>query len=180
MTHAREPSVRAVGIVSAAVGTMIAVALLWLIYVRDPAHPATHELAWLPGFDASCNALSATLLTAGFAAIRRRRIELHMRLMLAALASSALFLVGYVTHHAIHGDTKFAGVGTVRPIYFTVLITHIGLSAVVLPLILATLYFAATRRFATHKRLARVTLPVWLYVSVTGVLVYGLLRAYAP
>ena len=169
---------RTVALTSAALGATISTALLWLIYVRTPSAPAAEQLAWLPGFNAACNAVSAALLTAGFLAIRRRNVALHMRLMLGALASSALFLAGYVTHHAVHGDTIFHGTGMVRPVYFTILVSHICLSAVVLPFILSALYFALSGRFAVHKRVARVTLPIWLYVSVTGVLVYAFLRTY--
>src|ERR1700752_1712733 len=166
---------RTVALPSAALGATISAALLWLIYLRAPATPASEQLAWLPGFNAACNAVSASLLTAGFLAIRSRNVALHMRLMLGALASSALFLVGYVPHHAVHGDTIFHGTGAVRPISFAILISHIVLSAVVLPFILSTLYFALSGRFPIHRRVARLTLPMWLYVSVTGVLVYAFL-----
>jgi putative membrane protein len=171
-------STRTVALGSAALGSAISAALLWLIYLRDPSEPHSEQLAWLPGFNAACNATSAMLLVAGYRAIRRREVTVHMRFMLAALTSSALFLVGYVAHHALHGDTKFAGEGLVRPVYFAILISHIVLSAIVLPFILSTLYFALSGRFALHRRVARITLPVWLYVSVTGVLVYGFLRWY--
>jgi putative membrane protein len=169
---------RTVALTSAALGATISAGLLWLIYLRAPTAPADEQLAWLPGFNAACNAVSASLLTAGFFAIRRRNVAVHMRLMLGALASSALFLAGYVTHHAVHGDTVFHGTGTVRPVYFAILISHIVLSAVVLPFILSTAYFALSGRFPTHRRVARFTLPMWLYVSVTGVLVYAFLRVY--
>jgi putative membrane protein len=172
-------STRTVAATSATLGTAISAALLWLIYVRAPSASHTEQLAWLPGFNAACNAISAALLVGGYRAIRRGRIAVHMRLMLAALTSSALFLAGYVAHHALHGDTRFAGEGSIRAVYFALLVSHIVLSVVVLPLILSTLYFALSGRFAVHRRVARVTLPLWLYVSVTGVLVYAFLRAYA-
>jgi putative membrane protein len=98
--------------------------------------------------------------------------------MLSALGSSAMFFVGYVVYHSFHGDTKFAGAGGVRPVYFLVLITHIVLSAVVVPMILTSLYLALSGRLATHKRVARWTLPIWLYVSVTGVVIFVMLKAY--
>jgi len=164
--------------ISGGIGLVACAGLLWLIYGRGMEGPASARLQWLPAFNAFCNAMSAICLASGYGAIRRRRITAHRRRMLAALAFSTLFLVGYVTHHAVHGDTTFGGTGLLRPIYFTVLISHVALSAIALPLILSVLYFAATGRFATHKRFARLTLPLWLYVSVTGVAVFLFLRAY--
>jgi len=164
---------------SGCVGTVACAGLLWLIYGRALEGPTSESMPWLPAFNALCNAMSALCLVAGYGAIRERRVSTHMRWMLGAFAFSTLFLAGYVTHHAVHGDTKFAGAGLVRPIYFAVLVSHIGLSAVALPLILSVLYFAGSGRFATHKRFARVTLPLWLYVSVTGVAVFLFLRVYS-
>ena len=160
-------------------GLTISAALLWLIYGRSPGDGNETALAWLPGFNAACNGASALLLAMGYRAIRARRIEVHRRFMLGALTASAAFLAGYVLHHSMHGDTKFLGVGLVRPVYFTLLISHVVLSVVALPMILSTAYFALGSRFASHRRIARITLPLWLYVSVTGVLVYAFLRAYA-
>jgi putative membrane protein len=171
-------STRTVALTSAVLGAAISAVLLWLIYVRAPSGAHGEQLAWLPGFNAACNATSAALLLLGYRAIRRKEIAAHMRFMLAALTSSAFFLAGYIAHHALHGDTKFAGEGAVRTAYFILLISHILLSAVVLPFILSTLYFALSGRFSIHRRVARVTLPIWLYVSVTGVMVYGFLRLY--
>jgi putative membrane protein len=96
-------------------------------------------------------------------------------MMLSALTFSFLFLISYLTYHAFHGDTSFEGEGWLRTLYFFILISHILLSAVVLPLVLTTVYFAATGNFNQHPKIARVTLPLWLYVSVTGVLVYLML-----
>ena len=101
-----------------------------------------------------------------------------MKLMLAALLVASVFLASYVVYHHYHGDTRFEGQGPVRPIYFFVLVTHVLGSMVALPVVLATLFFAATRRFERHRRLARFTFPLWLYVSVTGVLVFLLLSRY--
>ena len=130
----------------------------------------------MPGVNATLNATSATLLLLGFAAIRNGRREVHKRLMVSAFAASAVFLVGYVLYHYAHGDTKYQGVGTIRMVYFTILITHVLLSIAMLPMILTTFYFASRERFSSHKRLARWTLPIWLYVSVTGVVIYFMLR----
>jgi putative membrane protein len=99
--------------------------------------------------------------------------------MLGAFASSTLFLVGYVVYHIYHGDSRFPGQGWIRPVYFTILISHIVLSAAALPLVLTTFYLALTRRLEAHKKAARITYPIWLYVSVTGVTIFFLLRAYS-
>lgn len=135
----------------------------------------------LPAVDAALNATSALLLTVGFVAIRRRRIGLHRACMVAAFTTSVAFLVCYLTYHAHVGTTRFSGEGWVRPVYFAILGTHTVLAAAVAPLAVVTLTLAARARFARHARLARWTLPVWLYVSVTGVAVYVLLyRIYTP
>jgi putative membrane protein len=178
MTNETQTSALPVFAGAAVAGAAISGALLWLIYIRTPYAPAGTHLEWLPGFNAACNALSAACLAAGYAAIRRRRADLHLRFMLGALLLSTLFLCGYVTHHAVHGDTRFLGTGAVRPIYFAVLVSHIVLSVVALPLILSTLFFALRGRFAVHRRVARFAFPVWLYVSVTGVAVYSMLRIW--
>jgi uncharacterized membrane protein YozB (DUF420 family) len=132
----------------------------------------------LPAVNASLNALAAVLLMIGYALIRARRIEQHRRVMLAAFATSALFLACYLAYHAQVGSVRFTRQGYVRPIYFTVLITHVVLAAAVLPLALVTLSRGLGNRVDAHRRIARWTLPIWLYVSFTGVLVYVLL--YQP
>jgi putative membrane protein len=100
--------------------------------------------------------------------------------MVGALVASALFLVCYLVYHYVHGDTKFTGVGAIRTVYFVILVSHILLSAVAFPLALSTVWFASRARFGTHRRIARVTFPLWLYVSVTGVLIFFLLRGSPP
>ena len=132
----------------------------------------------LPAVNASLNALSAVLLAIGFLLIRARRITLHRRVMLAAFITSSLFLVCYVVYHAQVGSVRFTRQGFVRPLYFTILVTHVTLAAVVLPLAIVTLSRGLQSRFDRHRAIARWTLPIWLYVSVTGVLVYVLL--YQP
>jgi putative membrane protein len=102
-----------------------------------------------------------------------------VRLMFAALVSSALFFVSYVVYHNFHGDTKFTGTGAVRPAYFFILISHILLSAVAVPLILSSFYLSLAGRLALHKRVSRITFPVWLYVSVTGVLIFAMLKLFS-
>jgi putative membrane protein len=147
----------------------------WLLLVREGGGVKA-DLSFMPGVNAALNATSATLLVLGLAAIRSGRREVHKRLMVSAFAASAVFLVGYILYHYAHGDTQYQGEGVIHTIYFTVLITHVLLSIIMLPMILGTLYLAARERFATHKRLARWTLPIWLYVSVTGVVIYFMLR----
>ena len=129
----------------------------------------------LPSINAGLNASSALLLAAGFIFIRRGRMSAHRLCMLSAFAVSTLFLVSYLVYHYQAGATPFPGRGWVRPIYFTVLVSHIALAAAVLPLALLTLRRALRAEFVRHRRLARLTFPVWMYVSVTGVLIYWML-----
>ena len=132
----------------------------------------------LPALNASLNAISGVLLIAGYLLIRARRIQEHRRCMLAAFTASSLFLVSYVVYHAQVGSVPFTRQGVVRPIYFTILVTHVTLAVVVLPMAIVTLSRGLKARFDRHRAIARWTLPIWLYVSVTGVLVYVLL--YKP
>jgi len=132
----------------------------------------------LPAVNASLNALSGVLLLVGYVLIRNRRIEQHRKFMLAAFAASSLFLVFYVIYHAQVGSVRFTRTGFVRPLYFTILITHVTLAAAVPPLAIVTLSRALAAKYNTHRRIARWTFPIWMYVSVTGVLVYVLL--YQP
>src|SRR5215471_3446946 len=123
----------------------------------------------LPAINASLNAISGVLLVIGYALMRARRIEQHRRVMLAAFVTSSLFLVCYLIYHAQVGSVRFVRQGFVRPLYFTILITHVTLAATVLPLAILTLSRGLKARYAQHRRLARWTFPIWLYVSVTGV-----------
>jgi uncharacterized membrane protein YozB (DUF420 family) len=132
----------------------------------------------LPAVNASLNALSGVLLLLGFTLIHRRRVELHRKVMIAAFATSSLFLICYVVYHAQVGSVPFPRQGFVRPLYFTILITHVILAATVPPLAIITLTRGLKGRYPQHRRIARWTFPIWLYVSVTGVLVYVLL--YQP
>jgi uncharacterized membrane protein YozB (DUF420 family) len=129
----------------------------------------------LPALNAGLNSLSTVLLLAGYRNIRRSNIAAHRLCMLAAFATSTLFLISYLTYHAQVGSVPFQGRGWIRPLYFTILVTHIILAAAILPLALVTLYRAWRERFDRHRRIARWTLPLWLYVSVTGVVIYGML-----
>ena len=131
--------------------------------------------AALPTVDAVLNATSAILLTIGWVLIRRGRWKQHRAFMIAAVCTSALFLVSYLTYHAHVGSKHFTGQGAIRTVYFTILLTHTVLAAVIVPMILVTLSRALSQRFDRHRAIARWTLPIWMYVSVTGVIVYLML-----
>jgi uncharacterized membrane protein YozB (DUF420 family) len=133
------------------------------------------EIADLPTVNASLNAIASVFLVCGYIMIRSRRIKAHRRCMLSALATSALFLVSYVTYHAFAGSMPFRGTGAIRIVYFAVLIPHIVLAAAILPLALVTTARGLRGDYTRHVRVARWTLPLWLYVSVTGVIVYLML-----
>jgi uncharacterized membrane protein YozB (DUF420 family) len=132
----------------------------------------------LPAVNATLNGISGVLLIAGYLLMRARRIELHRRVMIAAFVTSSLFLMCYIVYHANVGSVRFTRPGFVRPLYFTILITHVTLAATVPPLAIITLSRGLKARYPQHRRIARWTFPIWLYVSVTGVLVYVLL--YRP
>jgi putative membrane protein len=132
-------------------------------------------LAALPTLNAVLNGTSALLLATGYLAIRRRRVRLHRACMATAFGTSVLFLASYLTYHAQAGTTRFTGQGWIRPLYFTLLGTHTVLAALIPPLAVVTLALAVRGRFVSHARLARWTLPTWLYVSVTGVAIYLML-----
>ncbi|MBM3779839.1 MAG: DUF420 domain-containing protein [Acidimicrobiia bacterium] len=133
------------------------------------------EVTDLPAVNATLNALSAVLLVCGYVQIRRGARETHKRFMLAAMTTSALFLVSYVIYHANVGSRPFTGTGVVRGIYFAILITHVVLAAVILPLALVTTARGLRGQFDRHVRIARWTFPLWMYVSVTGVVIYLML-----
>jgi putative membrane protein len=132
----------------------------------------------LPAVNAALNALSGILLMVGYTLIRARRIQQHRKFMIAAFVASSLFLVSYVIYHAQVGSVRFTRHGFVRPLYFSILISHVTLAAFVLPMAILTLTRGLNGRYARHRAIARWTYPIWMYVSVTGVLVYVLL--YQP
>jgi putative membrane protein len=140
----------------------------------------------LPAVNGSLNGLSATLLGAGYVFIRRKNVTAHRNCMIAAFVSSALFLACYITYHSylgfvLHrGPTRFVNPAWFRPIYLTILLTHTFLAVAILPLVFMTLSRALKKRFALHRRIARWTWPLWMYVSVTGVLIYFLLYQIFP
>jgi putative membrane protein len=132
-------------------------------------------ILWLPAVNATLNAIAFVLLLCGYVMIKRGRWETHRRFMLSAFATSALFLISYVTYHANVGSRPFTGRGSIRYVYYAILITHVILAALILPMALITLNHALRSRFERHVPIARWTLPIWLYVSVTGVVVYLML-----
>jgi len=132
-------------------------------------------VADLPALNAALNTTSAVLLTIGWFHIKARRIRTHRRFMIAAFVTSALFLTSYVVYHAQVGSKPYPGTGVMRTIYFSILIPHVLLAAGVLPLAIVTLRRGLRRDDAQHRRIARITLPLWLFVSVTGVVVYAML-----
>src|SRR5437868_13763322 len=137
-------------------------------------------MRFLPTLNAMLNATSGILLTIGYVFIRRRNIQAHRACMIAALTSSSLFLISYLYYHYHAGATRFAGAGAARVIYFTILITHTILAVVIVPFVIITVTRALRRQFDRHRRIARWTLPMWLYVSITGVIVYLMLYHWFP
>jgi putative membrane protein len=148
--------------------------LFWLIYIH-PALAASTDYAFLPALNAVFNGLAATALLIGFTFIRARRIAAHRASMITAFAFSTFFLVGYILHHALHGDVRYPIHAEFRTFYLWLLASHIILAVVTLPLVLVTFFFSLTGRFPQHKKVARWTFPLWLYVSVTGVITYVML-----
>ncbi|MBO6536607.1 MAG: DUF420 domain-containing protein [Balneolaceae bacterium] len=152
--------------------------LFWLIYFKPPA---VTELPWiknLSALNATFNSLSTIFLLLGFNEIRKKQFDKHMNYMISAFITSALFLVSYIVYHTFVGDTKFMSEGIIRYVYFFILISHIVLSVFVVPLVLTTFYFSLSGQFVRHRKIARWTFPIWLYVSVTGVLVFIFLKVF--
>jgi len=137
-------------------------------------------IPYLPHLNACLNGTSALLLITGFKFIRSRNVIAHRACQIAALCVSLLFLASYLTYHYHHGATRFLGTGLVRPIYFTVLTSHTVLAIAIVPLVILTFYRAFRGDFSRHRRIARITLPLWLYVSITGVIVYLMLYQIYP
>src|SRR5215472_13940673 len=162
------------GILLISVGAIVF--LLWLIYIHPAIDESGERYAFLPGLNALLNGLSAAALTAGFIFIRARKINAHWRAMTTAFVFSTLFLVGYILHHALHGDVRYPVHAALRSVYLPLLASHIILATVALPLVLVTFFFSLSGRIPQHRKVARWTFPIWLYVSVTGVVTYVMLR----
>jgi putative membrane protein len=149
--------------------------LFWLIYVH-PAAASSTQYAFLPALNAILNGLSATALLIGFTFIRGRRIKAHRAAMMTAFVFSTLFLISYIAHHALHGDVRYPVHAALRSVYLPLLASHIILAIVALPMVLITFFFSLSGRIPQHRKIARWTFPLWLYVSVTGVITYVMLR----
>lgn len=139
-----------------------------------------YNTSFLPPIYATINGLTALILVGGYVAIRQKRVGLHHRLMTTAIVLSALFLVLYVIYHATNDSTSYGGDGPMRTVYFIVLISHILLSIAIVPLVLISFVRALSHRYDKHRRIARITLPIWLYVAISGVVVYLLISPYYP
>ena len=157
--------------------SLAALSFLSYILLIRKGGGGTSELRFLPAVNASLNATAAAFLCGGYEAIRRGAQRLHKYCMVSAFAASSLFLLCYVAYHYAHGDTTYPANGPLRTLYRLILGTHVLLSIFVVPMSLTALYFAARRTWAKHKKVTRVLLPIWLYVSVTGVLIFFMLRA---
>jgi putative membrane protein len=175
-TRGRVQSDRSLALVVSIASAVAVAALCWILYLHEPAGDA-RALAFMPAVNAAFNTLSATLIATGVAAIKTKRTELHRALMLSALASSTCFLVGYVAYHYVHGDTHYPEGAPLRSLYLAILASHVLLSIVALPMVLATAWLGLTSGHPRHRKIARFTYPIWLYVSVTGVVVFVMLRS---
>jgi putative membrane protein len=164
-------AVAAILVISAAASLF----LFWLIYIH-PAAAAGAQYAFLPAVNAVFNGLAATAILIGYTFIRARKIRQHRASMITAFIFSTLFLVGYIAHHALHGDVRYPVHAAFRTFYLWLLASHILLAVVALPLVLVTFFFSLSGRIPLHRKVARWTFPIWLYVSVTGVITYVMLR----
>ncbi len=150
----------------------VLVFLFWLIYFNEGAEATSAWVSELPKVNALLNSITTVFLIAGFLFIKKGKKQAHINSMLSATFTSGLFLISYIIYHHYQGDTPFLTQGILRPIYFFILISHIILSMAIVPLVFTTLYFAARSNFQKHKKIAKITFPIWIYVSITGVLIY--------
>jgi putative membrane protein len=155
----------------------IVVAILFTVKLKDFGINV-EPLSFLPPIYATTNGLTAIVLIAALVAIKNKKIQLHKKLMITAIALSVLFLVMYVAYHMTSDSTKYGGEGQMRLVYFVLLISHITLSIAVIPLVLVTYVRALAQQFDRHKKIARITFPIWLYVAITGVVVYLMISPY--
>jgi len=158
------------------ISLLIPVIVTALAFVKIPVEGI--NLKFFPKFHATLNSITTILLVAGLFFIKRKNIPLHKTCMMSAIFLSVVFLLSYVFYHAISEPTRYGGVGFIRYVYFFILLTHIFLAAVVLPFVLITVYRALIKQYGKHKKIAKWTLPVWLYVTVTGVVVYLMMAEY--
>jgi len=162
------------GLLAAIVPLLVAV----LYYFPETFRVPGAQVKFLPALNAGLNSLTAICLLIGYYFIRHKQVAQHRLMMSIAFLLGSLFLVSYVVYHSQVASTHFVGVGIIRYVYFLLLLTHISLAVVTVGLVLFTLYFALTQQFSKHRRIARWTFPVWLYVSVTGVIVYFMIAPY--
>ena len=169
-------------IILGGLGIVVPVLVAILFYFKGlfQIEGAAAHLYWLPALNAGLNSLTAVALLTGFYFIRRKNVLAHRASMLTAFGLGALFLVSYVVYHSQVASTHFGGAGAARAIYFFLLLTHISLAVVTVALVLFTLYFALTGQYTKHQAIAKWTFPVWLYVSITGVIVYFMIAPYYP
>jgi len=158
------------------VSLLIPAIITALVFVKIPVEGI--NLRFFPKFHAILNSITTVLLLSGFLFIKRKNITVHKTCMLSAIFFSVVFLLSYVFYHSISDPIRYGGEGVIRYVYFFVLLTHIFLAAVVLPFVLFTVYRALIRQFGKHKKIARWTLPLWLYVTITGVIVYLMMAPY--
>ena len=157
------------------VSTLVVLSVGFLLLGRQAEIHSGYDVSALPTLNAFLNGTSAVLLTIGYIFIRLKKVTAHKTCMVTAFGVSSLFLLSYLIHHYRVGSVPFGGTGFMRPVYFTLLVSHIVLAASIVPLVLITIYRAWSQQFEKHVRIARWTLPLWLYVSVTGVIVYWML-----
>ncbi|OFW08999.1 MAG: hypothetical protein A3H27_15955 [Acidobacteria bacterium RIFCSPLOWO2_02_FULL_59_13] len=157
------------------VSTLVVLSVGFLLLGRQTEIHRGYDVSALPTLNAFLNGTSAVLLTIGYIFIRLKKVTAHKTCMVTAFGVSSLFLLSYLIHHYRVGSVPFGGTGFMRPVYFTLLVSHIVLAACIVPLVLITIYRAWSQQFEKHMRIARWTLPLWLYVSVTGVIVYWML-----
>lgn len=174
-SNSRQPGTRPAVAAILAISAVATAFLFWLIYVH-PAAASSSRYAFLPALNALFNGLSATALLIGFTFIKARRVAAHRAAMMTAFGFSTLFLVSYILHHYLHGDVFYPAHAAWRALYLPLLASHIILAIVALPLVLVTFFFSLSGRIPQHRKVARWTFPLWLYVSITGVITYVMLR----
>ncbi|HKK38256.1 MAG TPA: DUF420 domain-containing protein [Cryomorphaceae bacterium] len=159
-------------IIVMSIAVPVVVAILFTVIIDG------YDTSFLPPVYATLNAFTALFLIAGVISIKNKKVQTHRKLMTSAIVLSALFLVLYVIYHSTSDSTPFGGEGWIRPLYFTLLISHILLSIVIIPLVLVTYVRALAERFDKHRKIARITFPIWLYVAISGVVVYLMISPY--
>ena len=152
--------------------------IVTILYYLPKDDAVIEEVMLLPKLNAFLNSITSLLLIGGFIAIKNKKIELHRKFMFTAIILSVLFLLSYVTYHSIAESTPFGGEGAIRSIYYFILLSHILLAIVIVPLVLVSFPRALSERFDKHRKIARITLPLWLYVTITGVIVYLMISPY--